>query len=119
MLSPVFASLPLPLLPPSSPSASLVSPLAYPPPPVFPMSPASSGAAASSPRPCPRFRKLWSDGNAVTRLLMAVACMPACLRTPMASYITCHKIAVDRAEVSVLARVKGEGAKSDATAGTE
>ena len=25
----------------------------------------------------------------------------------MASYITCHKIAVDRAEVSVLARVKG------------
>ena len=40
MLSPVFASLPLPLLPPSSPSASLVSPLAYPPPPAFLMSPA-------------------------------------------------------------------------------
>ena len=79
--------------------------------PVLPMSPASSGAAAaSSPPPVPRLRKLWSDGNAVTRLLMAVACIPACLRTPMASYITCHDIAVESAFSRRLSRVTGEGA---------
>lgn len=40
------------------------------------------------PPPMPRVPRLPSEGNAVTRLLMAVAWYPACRLTPIASYMT-------------------------------